>query len=118
MEVRPPEARDLGVDVRMDPAGEQRIVREVDARHDMRHAERDLFGLSKEVVGIAIQHQFANRDHGHQLLGHELGRVEDIEGERLGLFLCKDLQPELVLGIGTALDGFPEIAAVEVGVRS
>ena len=50
VEVRAAEPRDLRVDVRMDAAGEQRIVGEVDAGHDVRGAERDLLGLGEEVV--------------------------------------------------------------------
>jgi hypothetical protein len=34
----------------------------------------------------------------------------------LGLFLGEDLQRQLVLGAVAALDGFPQVAAVEVGV--
>ncbi len=100
----------------MNPTGEERIVRKIDARHHVRHTEGDLFGLGKEVVGIAIQHQLADRDDGHEFLGHDFRRVEHIEREALGLFLREDLQPQLVLGVGAGLDGFPEIAAVEIRV--
>ena len=41
--------------------GEQRIVGEVDARHDVRRAERDLLGLGEEVVRVAVEHQPADR---------------------------------------------------------
>ena len=92
VEVRPAEPRDLRVDVGMDAAGEQRIVREVDAGHDVRGAERDLLGLGEEVVGIAIQHELADREHRHQLFRHDLRRVEDVEAEALGLLLGEDLQ--------------------------
>ena len=96
VEVRAAEPRDLGVDVRMNAAGEQRIVREVDAGHDVRDAEGHLLGLGEEVVGIAVQDQPADRDDRHELLGHDLRRVEHVEGEALGLFLGEDLQAELV----------------------
>ena len=79
VEVRPAEPRDLRVDVGVDAPGEQRIVGEVDAGHDVRGAERHLLGLGEEVVGIAVQHQPADRRHRHQLLGHDLGRVEHVE---------------------------------------
>ena len=79
VEVRPAEPRDLRVDVRVDAAGEQRIVREVDAGHDVRDAERHLLGLGEEVVGIAVQHQPADRNDRHELLGHDLRRVEHVE---------------------------------------
>ena len=98
VEIRAAKPRDLRVDVRMNPPGEQRIVRKVDPRHDVRDAERDLFRLGEEVVGIAVQHQLADRDDRDELLGHDLRRVEDVERERFGLFLGEDLQAQLVLG--------------------
>ena len=61
VEVRAAQPRDLRVDVRVDAAGEQRIVAEIDARHDVRGAERDLLGLGEEVVGIAIEHHPPDR---------------------------------------------------------
>ena len=97
--------------------GQQRIVGEVDARHDVRGAERDLLGLGEEVVGVAVQHQPADRHDRHQLLRDDLGRVQHVEGEAFGLLLGEELKPELVSGIGARLDRFPEIAAVEVRNR-
>ena len=88
VEVRAAQARDLRVDVGMDAPGEQRIVREVDARDDVRGAEGDLLGFGEEVVGVAIEHQPADRHHRHELLGHDLRRVEHVEGERLRLLLA------------------------------
>ena len=79
VEVRAAEPRDLRVDVGVDAARQQRIVGEVDAGHDVRGAERDLLGLGEEVVGIAVQHHPADRHDRHELLGHDLGRVEDVE---------------------------------------
>ena len=63
----------------MDAAGQQRIVREVDPGHDVRGAERDLLGLGEEVVGIAIEHEAADRDERRDFLGHDLRRVENVE---------------------------------------
>ena len=68
--------------------GQQRIVAEVDAGHDVRGAERDLLGLGEEVVGVAVEHHLADRRQRHELLGHELGRVEHVEAEALGLLLA------------------------------
>ena len=66
----------------MNAAGEQRIVREVDAGDDMRDAERDLLGFGEEVVRIAIQDHPADRNDRHQLLGNDLGGIEHVERER------------------------------------
>ena len=116
VEVRPAQPRDLRVDVGVDAAGQQRIVGEVDARHDVRGAERHLLGLGEEVVGVAVEHHAADRRHRHQLLGNDLGGVEHVEAELLGLLLGEDLQAQLPLGILARLDRFPQVAAVEVGV--
>ena len=116
VEVRAAQPRDLRVDVRMDAAGEQRIVREIDARHDVRDAERHLLGFREEVVGIPVQHHPADRNDRHELLRHDLRGVEHVEAEALRLFFGEDLQSQLPFGIGAGLDRFPQIAAMEVGV--
>ena len=118
VKVRTTQPRDLGIDVGVNAAGQQRIVREVDAWNHVRDAERHLLGLGEEVVRIAVEDEPADRDDGHQLLGHDLGRVEHVEREALGLFLGEDLQTQLVFGIGPGLDRLPEIAAVKVRVRA
>ena len=87
VEVRPAEARDLRVDVRVDAPREQRIVGEVDAGHDVRRAERDLLGLGEEVVGVAVEHHLADGRQRDQLLRNELRRVEHVEAEALRLLL-------------------------------
>jgi hypothetical protein len=91
----------------MDATGEQRIIREVDARYDMRRAERDLLGFGEEVVGVAVQNHTPDRRKRHELLRHDLGRVEHIEAEAFGLLLAEYLQSELPFRECTRLDGFP-----------
>ena len=71
---------------------------------------------AKKLSGLRFSTSLADRHHRHQLLGHDLGRVEHVEGERLGLLFGEDLQPELVLRIRAGLDRLPQIAAMEVGV--
>ena len=61
--------------------------------HDVRGAEGDLLGLGEEVVGVAVEHEPADRHERHEFLRDDLGRVEDVERERLGLLLGEDLQP-------------------------
>ena len=58
----------------------------------MRHAERHLLRFGEEVVGIPVQHQPTDRND-HELFGDDLGGVEDVEGEALGLFFGEDLKP-------------------------
>ena len=116
VEVGPAEPRDLRIDIGVDAPGEQRVVGKVDARHDVRGAERDLLGLREEVVGVAVEHHPADRRHRHQLLGHDLGRIEHVEAESFSLLLGEDLQAELPFGVGARFDRFPQVAAMEVGI--
>ena len=116
VEVRSAQPRELRVHVRMDPTGEQRIVAEVDAGNDVSGAERHLFGLGEEIIRIAVQYQAANDPNRDQFFRHDLGGVEHIETELLGLFFSEHLQPELPFGIGTGLDRFPKVAPMEVRI--
>ena len=48
--------------------------------------EGDLLGLGEEVVGVAVQHHPPDAPDGNQLLGDQLGRVEDVEAELCSSF--------------------------------
>ena len=102
----------------MNPPGQQRIVREVETRHDVRGAERDLLRLGEEIVGVAVQDHPADRSQRRQLLGHELGRIEHVEAQLLGLLLGKHLEIQLVLGERPGLDRLPQIAPMKVRIRT
>ena len=60
VEVRPAEADELRVGVREEPPLEQRVVREVDAGHDVADVEGDLLRLREEVVRVAVERQRAD----------------------------------------------------------
>ena len=53
---------------------------------------------------------------GSDLLGDELGRVEDVEVELVGEGVVEALDAQLPLREVALVDGVPEVAAVEVGV--
>ena len=116
MKVRPAQARNLRVHIRVDTASEQRVVRKINARHDMRRAEGHLLRLGKKVVWVAVEHHAANDLYRHQFLGDELGGVQDVKAELVGLLLAEDLHAQLPFWEGTSLDPFPQISAVEVRV--
>jgi hypothetical protein len=109
-------AAELRVEVGKQAALEERVVREVDAGHDVGRAEGDLLGLGEEVVGIAVEGELADAAQRHERLGPDLARVEGVERELVLVGVVDHLHRELVLGKGAALDGLPEIAAVEVSV--
>src|SRR5580765_3882410 len=79
VEVRTAQTRDLRVDVGMNATREQWIIREINAWHDVRDAERNLLSFGKEVVRISIQDHPADRNDRHKLLRDDLGGVEHIE---------------------------------------
>ena len=118
MEVRTSESRDLGVVIGMDASGEERIVAEVDPPDDVRGTEGDLLGLGEEIVRVPIQHHLSDRRQRHQLLRNQLGRIQHVEAECLGLLLGEQLEAELPLRKGAGLDGLPEIAPVEIGISA
>ena len=100
----------------MDAPGQQRVVGEVDARDDVGGAERHLLGFGEEVVRVAVQHHAADHSHRHQFFRHDLGGVEDVEAEGLGLLLGEHLNAEFVFGVRAGLDAFPQVAPVVVRV--
>jgi hypothetical protein len=54
--------------------------------------------------------------HGHDFLGDELGRVEDVEVEAVGELLVEELDAEVPLREIAGLDRVPQVAAVEVRI--
>lgn len=118
MEIWAPKPRDLGVHIGVDAAGKQGIVGKVDAWNHMRSTERHLLRLGEEVIGVTVQDHAAYRAHGNQFLGDELGGVEDVKTERIGLLLGEDLHAKFVFRIGAGLDAFPQVAPVVVRVRA
>ena len=71
---------------------------------------------AKKLSGLRFSTMLADRRQRHQLLGHDLGRIEDVEAEALGLLLGEHLDAELVLGERAGLDRLPQVAAMEVGI--
>ncbi len=55
----------------------------------MAWVKRGLLVFRKEVIQIAIQHHFAHSLNGHQRLGDQLGRVEQVK-IKLELILFRD----------------------------
>ena len=81
-EVRAAEPLELRVEVGEVAALQQRIVGEVDARHDVLRAERDLLGLGEEVVDHPVEHEPPDAADGDLLLRDDLRRVEHVEARR------------------------------------
>ncbi|MCY1333938.1 hypothetical protein D9M69_196790 [compost metagenome] len=116
VEVRPAEAQQLRVGIGEQPALHQRVVAEIDARHDVADVEGHLLGLGEEVVGVAVQHHAPHHPHRHQFLGDQLGRVEQVEAEAQLVLFLHHLQAQLPFRVVAALDVLPQAATVEVRV--
>ncbi len=116
VEIGPAQASDLGIDVGVDPPGQQRIVGEVQARDDVCRAEGDLLRLGKEVIRIAVQCHATHRGDRDEFLRHELGGVQHVEAERFRLLFRKYLHAELVLRVFAGFDRLPQVPAMEIRI--
>jgi hypothetical protein len=122
--------RSLCVKVGEVAALEERIVGEVHPWHDVLRAESHLLDLGKVVHGVTVERERADVLHRHELLGDELGGVEQVEvelgsalrfprGAHLVLVLLLDeLNAEVPLGTGLCLDGVPKVSSMEIWVLS
>lgn len=54
-------------------------------------------GFREEVVRVAVQNHAPDRRNRHQFFRHDLGGVEHIEAEAVGLLLGEYLHPQLPL---------------------
>ena len=114
VEIGRTQSRKLGVEIGEQAALQQRIVREIDARHHMRRAVSHLFGFGEEIVRPAIQHHAADHFQRHQFFGNQLGGVQMIEREAVCLFLREQLHREFPLGELARCDGVEHVAAMEI----
>ena len=82
----------------------------------MRRREGDLLDFGKVVLRILVERELPYPAKRHILLRPDLGQVEDIPAELLGLLGSKDLNVNCPARIFTALDCLEEILGVPVGV--
>ena len=115
-EVGAAEPAELGVQIGEVPALQQRIVGEVDTRHHVLGAERDLLGLVEDVVDHPVERHPADDPDRDLLLGDDLRRVQDVELEGVGELVVEQLHPQIPLGEVAGLDRVPQVATVEVGI--
>ena len=95
---------------------QQRVVGEVDARHDVLRAEGHLLRLGEEVVHRAVQDHPADDADRHLLLGDDLGGVQDVELELLREVVVEELHAQLPFREVPGLDRAPQVAAMEVRI--
>ncbi|CAH0211760.1 hypothetical protein SRABI106_01768 [Rahnella aquatilis] len=116
MEIRPAQATDLRVGVREQSPLQQRIIGEIYARHNVPRVERGLLGFSKEIIGVTVEHHFADQFYRHQFFRDEFGRVEQVEIKFEFIFFRDQLHTQFVFRIISGFDGLPQITAVEIGI--
>lgn len=116
LKVRSSVTVDLRVEVREQTALQQRVLREVNTTNNMTRLEHDLLNLSEVVDRVGIELQHTERLQRGELLGDDLGRVEDIKVEARSLLLVDDLDVELPLREVARVDGVPQVLTVEVRV--
>ncbi len=97
---------------------QQRVIRDVDAGRNVGRQIRDLLGFGEEIVRIPIQHHAADNAERHELFGNELGRVEDVERQRVGLLLADKLHAEIPFGEIAGGNRFEQVAAMIVRIGS
>ncbi|MNT49463.1 hypothetical protein D3C72_1863190 [compost metagenome] len=79
VEVWPAETADLRIGIREQTALQERIVGEVQSRNNMTRVERHLFVFGKEIVGVAVEHHFADQLYRNQLFRDEFGGVQQVK---------------------------------------
>lgn len=95
----------------------RQLMHPVGCNHEAGSATyHDLLRLGKVVARVPVQPHLANLLERDELLGDDLGGVEDVDAEIKGLLLVDDLHVQLPLGVVALLDGVPEVLAVEIGV--
>ena len=87
-------------------------------RDDVARTEGDLLCLAEVVVNIAIQFEPTNVPNRHQVLGPNLGGIQNVKVEAVLVFLCNDLDAEFPHGEALVRDSFIEVLAVEVRILS
>ena len=116
VEVRPAKTADLRIGVREQTSLQERIVGEIQPRHDMPRVERNLLVFGKEVIRVAVEHHFTHQLNRHQLFRDQLRRVKQVEIELKFVLFRYELQAQLVLREIARFNGLPQLAAMEVRV--
>ena len=116
VEVRPAQTADLRIGIREQTSLQERIVGEVQPRHDMPRVERGLFVFGKEIIRVAVEHHFTHQLNRHQLFRDQLRRVKQVEIELKFVLLRNELQAQFILREVARFNGLPQLAAMEIRI--
>ena len=116
VEIGPTQARKLRVEIGEQASLQQRIIGEIDARHDIAGTVGNLFCFCEKVIRPAVENQAAYHFQGYHLFGDKFGRVQMIERKLVRFLLRKKLNGKFPLGETARLDGFKHITAMKVRI--
>lgn len=88
-------AAELRVEVAEETALEKRVLAEVDTADQVGGLEHDLLRLGEVVPGVPVEAHLSELPQRGDLLGDDLGGVEEVESKGLRLVLVDDLNAEL-----------------------
>ena len=88
----------------------------LDAGDEVRGREGDLLNLGEVVLGVLVEGVLAEGAERDVLLGPDLGQVEDVPAELLGLLGRQDLHVDGPAWVFTLLDRLEEVLGVPVWV--
>jgi hypothetical protein len=116
VEICAAEPADLRVGIGEQPALQQRVVGEIEAGHEMARMEGCLLCFGEEIDGIAIQGHPSDNFDGDDLFRDDLGRVQHVEIEAVGLLLVEGLHAEFPDGKVAFGDCLEKVAPMKIGV--
>lgn len=106
----------VGIRVGEETGLEDGVCGGLDARDHVGRRESGLLDLREVVLGVTVEGKLPEAAEGHFGLRPDLGEVEDVPAELLGLFGGENLDVAGPGGVLAALDGVEEVLGVPVGV--
>src|SRR5437868_2220316 len=96
MKVGAAETAELRVQIGEEATLEQGVFRKIDAGNNVAGAKGNLLGFRKEIVGIAVQNEFADHLERNFFFRNNFGGIENIEFKIVRGFLVKNLESQFV----------------------
>lgn len=106
----------VGVGVREKTGLQDRVGGGLNTRNHVRGGESSLFDFGKVVLGVLVESEPAEAAQRHLGLRPDLGQVEDVPAELLGLLRAQGLHVAGPRGVLTPLDGLEQVLGVPVRV--
>lgn len=93
---------------------QQRIVAEANAGHDVAGAKSNLLRLGEVLVNGPVENKFANGLQRNELLGPNLGGIENVEVKVVLVLFSDNLDAKRPLRVSAVVDGLVQVFTVEV----